>query len=317
MRRLASRFARNGWLKLAALALAIMLWTAVRVESPLRQNVTNVPVQVDVIDTDWALSGDPVPATVEVRVNGTTRDLLRLANDRPRVMIPIEEVAGSDSSLAIRREWVRFSEGAGVQVEDVQPGSVRLTFERVDRVTLPFVVSTRGLPGGRMALSAELRATPQRGVVTGPGRLLDGHVEIPLEALDLSRISEDGVYAVRIDTLRMSGLRVDPEVVDLTVRLDSAVQRVFASVPVELEGPVQGLAMEPSTVSISVWGARSLLADLDSLTLRAVARAEPGDSLPAGGEMTLAIVIEGAPQPSRVETEVDSVTVRSTTPLQP
>ena len=304
-------------LKLAALALAVMLWTAVRIESPVRQNVTNVPVEVDLDDGEWALSGDPVPATVEVRVNGTTRDLLRLANDRPRVVIPIENVIGRDSSLAIRREWVRFSEGAGVQVEDVQPGSIRLMFERMESLTLPFVVSSRGTPGSRMALAAELRAAPPRGVVKGPGGLLEGLVEIPLESLDLSRIAEDGVYAVRIDTLRMSGLLVDPEVVDVSVRLDSAVERVFSQVAVQLEGPVEGLLMEPSTVSVSIWGARSLLEGLNSLALRAVARTEPGDSLPPGGEMTLAIIIEGAPQPSRVVPEVDSVTVRFAKSTQP
>lgn len=317
MSRLASEFARNGLLKLAALALAVMLWTAVRVESPVRQNVTNVPVEVELDDSEWAISGDPVPATVEVRVQGTTRDLLRLANDRPRVVIPIENVIGADSSLSIRREWVRFSEGAGVQVEDVQPGSIRLTFERMQSVTLPFVVTSRGLPASNLALKTVLVAAPQRGTVTGPGRLLEGQEVIPLESLDLSRISEEGVYAVRIDTLKLSGLRVDPEFVDVSVQLDSAVERVFSSVPVQLEGSIKGLAMEPSTVSVSIWGARSLLAELDSLAVRAVARAGPADSLVAGGEMTLAIVIEGVPQPTRVVTSADSVTVRDSRSLQP
>ena len=316
MRSLASRLARNASLKLAALALAVVLWTAVRIESPVRQNVTSVPVEVELEDPTWALSGAPLPSVVAVRVNGTTRDLLRLANDRPRIVIPIVDVGGADSSLAIQRDWVQFAEGAGVQVEAIQPGSVHLTFERKSSVTLPFEITTRGEPGDDLALSAALVPSPAQGTVTGTRSALEGHQVIGLEPLDLSGVTRAGVYAVRFDTTRMAGLQVQPEVVEVAVRLDSAVQRVFPAVPVELEGPLEGARPEPEVVTVSVWGASSLLADLDAEGVRAVARME-ADSLPAEGDIVVGLDVEGLPQPSRATLDVDSVRVRRITATRP
>ncbi len=310
MRRLWGWVAHNGQLKLAALALAVVLWTAARVDSPVRQTVTNVPVVVELDDDQWALSGTARPATVEVRVNGTTRDLLRLANDRPQVVVPIQDVRAGDSSLVIRREWVRFIEGAGIQVEDIQPSSVHLTFERMRTTTLPFTVHSRGEPAGGLAVASVLRPSPLEGAVTGPPARLEELSDIPLEQLDLARIDAPGVYAVRIDTSRLDGLRVDPEVVEISVRLDSAVQRVFTDVPVRIEGDGQGMVADPDVVTVSVWGARSVLATVNPSDIRAIARVELVDSLSNDGELRFPLILEGLPQPSRAETATDSIRVR-------
>ena len=62
-------------LKLAALGLAILLWTAVRIGAVSRQEIPEVPVQVQLTDPEWQIVSDPAPSAVSVTFSGPARHL--------------------------------------------------------------------------------------------------------------------------------------------------------------------------------------------------------------------------------------------------
>ncbi|MSR22210.1 MAG: hypothetical protein EXR92_01500 [Gemmatimonadetes bacterium] len=124
---------RNWKLKFSAFGVALLLWVAVRAESPNRQEIAGVPVQVDIGDPAWALVDGPVPASVTVRFSGPSRELMSIAFDQPAVVIPLEEIASGDTIVLLRTSWVRVQDHQGVVAEDIQPSSVRLTFVRNGR----------------------------------------------------------------------------------------------------------------------------------------------------------------------------------------
>ena len=99
---------QNLSLKLASVALAVLLWTVVRVETPERQSLPGVPVRVALTDPGWALADAPLPATVEVVFNGPARELFRMAVERPILTIPVDEVDVGDTVVFLRREWLAF-----------------------------------------------------------------------------------------------------------------------------------------------------------------------------------------------------------------
>lgn len=119
-------------LKLAALGIALLVWSAVKTEETATVSVPDVPVRVDVRDAAWALGGSPSPATVTVELTGPIRELLRAAVARPRIVLPVEDVHDSVLVAVIRSNWVHLDGGfARTRVDDVHPGSVRLVFNRI------------------------------------------------------------------------------------------------------------------------------------------------------------------------------------------
>ncbi len=59
MRRLLEALARNWRLKLAALGIALLLWSVVKAEEVVSVFVRGVPVSVSVRDPAWVSAGPP------------------------------------------------------------------------------------------------------------------------------------------------------------------------------------------------------------------------------------------------------------------
>ena len=130
------RLARNWPIKLAAVALAVLLWALVRAEQPTEQWV-RVAVEAQVLDPDYALNGSPDPAAVEVRFAGTWRELGELVLDKPVIVVHVRNV-GRQRSFVLEPSMVRLPDGVRGRVTavDVRPGLVRLKLERAT-VTAP------------------------------------------------------------------------------------------------------------------------------------------------------------------------------------
>ena len=86
---------RNLRLKLAALWLSVVLWALVRSEPTSQGNLFTVPVQAQVSDLNWTLSGEPDPPTVQVRFRGPTGDLIRLAREGATLRLPRSHIGAA------------------------------------------------------------------------------------------------------------------------------------------------------------------------------------------------------------------------------
>jgi YbbR domain-containing protein len=304
---------RNWPLKLAAFGIALLLWTLVRVDAPNRHVLPNIPVRVVLNDPSWALSGDAVPSSVEVRLSGSTRDLIGVAVDRPSVFIPIDEVTNPDSAVVLRREWLRLDAYQGIVVEDYQPSSVRLAFERVEVATLPIELTVEGaLPNG-LALAEPLRPEPARARVSGPRSRVAQVESVPLQVLALSRIRESSRFTLGVDTSRLAGLEVSPTSAEVSVVVEEEAERLLPNVPVipilPFDIDPNGVEVIPASLGVSLRGARSLVEAFDPTRLSLVAAAA-GSISPESPEWRVAVVVEGVPELLRARPVEDSVAVR-------
>lgn len=118
-------------LKLASLGLALLLWVAVRADAPARIAIGGVPVEVQVSAPGWTVVEPPAPEAVTVVFSGPAYELIQLTRERPRVVIPVEEVVDTVEARPIRVGWVRVRATLErTRVEDVRPPTVRLLFRR-------------------------------------------------------------------------------------------------------------------------------------------------------------------------------------------
>jgi len=301
---------QNVSLKLASLLLALLLWTVVRVETRLRQSLTGVTVRVELDDPAWALSDAPLPAEVEVVFNGTTRELLRLAVDRPVLVIPVAEVPQGDTVIFLRREWLRF-QGQGVVVEDFQPSSVRLAFEPIRSASIPLkATSTGALPSG-LALSAPVSPDPRVVRVRGPESQVVALDSIPLQPVDLSQVERSGAYPVSVDTSGLATLDFSTAQVEVIVQVEDQVRREVLNVPVVPSGGGGGRIVDvrPATISILLFGARSAVDAVERAGLRAVFPGGTILDLAEGDSIRVPVRVEGQSNMVLAVPGVDSVTV--------
>ena len=220
--RLIRFFTENWTLKLAAVALAILLWLAVEANTPRRQRFGDVPVEVEVQDPDYRLARDPEPPTVSVTVVGPQGELLSLAGDPPRIVVPVERVTDTVESQVVPLQWVRLPRNLReTRVEAIRPDTIRLYYERLVSRSLPVRVALEGrLPEG-LTLVRPIATNPVRVEVSGPARALESLDSVPLLPVDLSGLRSNTNVPTSVDSTALApGVRFTPREVNVVLRVE-------------------------------------------------------------------------------------------------
>jgi YbbR domain-containing protein len=209
---------RGNWaLKLTAFGLAFLLWSVVRAEAPARDSVTEVPVRIVLRDPAWTLAGPPVPATVNVGVVGPTRELVRFRWLRPEVVVPIDQVRDSVETHVLRAGWITVPGGVdNVNVADISPNSVRLTFDRLTTRLLPVAVTVTGTLPDRLELAGPIQLDPPVVAAHGAVRRFGEVDSLRLPPIPLGTIRGWDTLTIPIDTAGL-GLIVSPRSVRIIV----------------------------------------------------------------------------------------------------
>ena len=309
----APRLLTDNWqLKLAALGLSVFLWAIVQTEPLSQETLSAVPVSVTVDDTSWTLSGAPSPATVDLRLGGPAREIIRLARDGTSLRIPVATVGSRDTAVTLQREWVQIGPRAGVTVESVSPPVINLRFEPASSKTVPLVLRTQGGLSEDLALSSALVLSPESVTVRGPESTLSRLEALPVEPFDLERVSESGVFSLRVDTTGLAGARVDPAEAVVGVRVEPLEERVISGVPVRAEAPpgAPRLTVEPPSIQLRLAGARTLVNSMDLSLLRVTLAPESLRGLVPGEIRSVRLQIEGLPPLIRALPSTETVIVR-------
>lgn len=235
--RLQPRLVDRDWvLRVTAIGLAILIWVVVKAEEPARIVVKDIPIEVVVGDAGWVLAAPPAPTSASVVFSGPFWELARLARERPRIVVPIEEVQDSVEMRPLRTGWVQIDgDLTRTRIEDIRPsGSVLLLFERLTTRLVPVAIRTTGeLPPGSQ-LAGALRTDPPAIRVSGPAHRLPELDSIPLHPVDLSELRGPTALRVEVDTTGLGGLLVSPTSVDLALPI------VAAPLPLDGSEPVSG-----------------------------------------------------------------------------
>lgn len=210
----------NWTLKLAAVALAVLLWLAVRAPTQQAATFRNVAVQVDLRDPDWRLAAGPEPEAVHVTVLGPTGELLTLAGQPPRIVLPVERVADSVEVQVVPLQWVQLPRGINqARVVGVRPDTVRLRYERLTTSTLPVRVRTTGRLPEDYELVLPIGTNPPVVQVRGPARLVEALDSVPLVPVDISGLRSTTNIPARVDSTLLGPMRVTPQEVNVVIRV--------------------------------------------------------------------------------------------------
>jgi len=304
---------KNWQLKMSALAMAVLLWTVPRFEAQSSRVFEEIPIRVQLNDPEWVLAGDPSPSTVRATISGPARELFALGVERFPVLVPVDRVSSADTAVLLRFSWLRIPGGEGVVVEDLSPGAVRLSFERIRSAPVALAVRFSGeLPEG-LSLAAPPDVTPAVVQALGAASRLESLDSLFLRALDLSRVRASGTFIQLVDTAGLRGVIVAPTQAAVRIRVEETAERTLPGVPISLppldEDPQ--LQARPATVTLTLVGARSLVEAVDPSSLRATLSAGRAAALAPGQEESRSyVIVEGVPPLLQAEIDPPWVLLR-------
>lgn len=301
----------NWRLKLSALGLALFLWALVQTEPRNSDTFASVPVRVDVMDTSWTASGPPSPSTVELRVSGPAREIYRLARMGTTVRVPVRNVGSRDTLISLQRDWVALDAGGGLSVESFSPSAVTVALERAVTRVLPVAIETRGSLPNQLAFASPVGVNPPVVRVRGAASRVDALDSVRLRPLDLSEIEASGIFEVPVDTAGHEGIRFLPPVATVGIRVEDEVERVL-SVPVIIRAGdgEAAVVVSPTSVEITLRGARTLVTAVDAADLRAWVAPELVRGMAPDETRRVPVRVEGVPRLVELEVPNDVVTVR-------
>ena len=302
----------NWRLKLAALGLSVFLWALVQTEPSNQETFASVPVLVQVADTGWTTSGAPNPSTVEVRLGGPAREIIRLAREGTSIRIPVGMVGSQDTVIALRREWVELGQRSGLSVESLSPSTIRVSFEEAQTRLVPIAPRLVGRVRDHLALAAPIEFSPQIVRVRGPRSRIEGLDSLRLAAFDLSDVSRSGAFTIGIDTTGLLGASVVPTTATVGVQVEDMVERVLDGITVQaVSDPGEAeVVADPATIQVRLAGARTLVMSVDPERLRAWVPPEYLQGMAPGEERVVNVRIEGVPGLVTAIPGNDRITVR-------
>jgi hypothetical protein len=157
-------------------------------------------------DSGWALHGEPTPPEITVEFTGPLRQLVRVATERPPIIVTVDQVLDTVQTIELRSSALAL--GAGM--EDIRAGAVRpatvvLRFDRVRTRVVPLTIGIIGTPPPGWEMAGPVTLEPPTVRVTGAGYLLEQLDTVRLAPVELTQ-------RVGTDTLTLPIEDIPPEI---------------------------------------------------------------------------------------------------------
>jgi YbbR domain-containing protein len=247
-------------LKLASLALAVLLWFVIGEKTSERG--LSVPVELQNVPRELELVGEPTNV-VDVRVRAAPSVIQRLTPGDVSAQIDLSGVREGEHIVHLTSDDIRVP--FGVRVVKITPSIITMGFERTLVKTVPIRPRVLGRPAPGFEV-AEVLAEPAEVRVAGPKSRVQ-----EMESAYTEPVALDGANTTVVDTVNLGlddpVLRIQGSPrVRVTARVREVQEtRAIDNVEVEVRGGT-ALTVSPPRVRVSLSGAAS-----------ALARVKPGD----------------------------------------
>jgi YbbR domain-containing protein len=184
---------------------------------------------------------------------------------------------------------------------------------------VPIALRTAGHLPRRLALASPIGLTPRTARVRGPAGRIELLDSVLLRTLQLPDVTASGVLEVAVDTAGLHGILVSPAFATIGIRVEERTERVLTGIPVIAQAglPRGALTVTPEAVAVILDGARTLLAAVEPLDVRAWVDPDLLQGMAPGEERRVPVMVEGVPPLVSVEVRAEHVTVRRAAPDDP
>jgi YbbR domain-containing protein len=239
-------------LKVVSVVLAALLWLLVSGEQTV-ERALRIPLEFTNLPSQLELVGEP-PDVVDVRVRGSSGTLSRIAAGELAAVLDVRTAREGDRLFHLTAEDVRAP--FGVDVVQVTPASVSLTFEQSVSKTVGVTVRIDGEPGSGFAVGG-VTVEPATVAIVGPASAVSGMTEAITEPVSVEGasgpVTDDVTIGVADPVVRLQRAQN----ARVTVSIITAPQEwVVRGVAVKVRNGNGTPTVSPADVTIRVRGPR-------------------------------------------------------------
>lgn len=168
----------NFLLKIVALAVATAMWAAVA-RDPVAEVALTVPIEFQHVPENIEMSSETIPQA-QIRVRGPGRLVRNLTPAQLQATLDLAEARPGERTYELKGSQVRVPRG--IQVTQVVPAQLHLTFDRRSRREVPIRARVVGAYG--QGIHSEFAVTPPTAWIVGPERRTALIHEVLTDAVD-------------------------------------------------------------------------------------------------------------------------------------
>lgn len=277
---------RKAGLKVLSVAVATMLWLVVTGD-PVVERSVRIGVELMRMPTGIELVG-AAPDTVTVRVRGAASRLSGLGPADLAAVVDLDAVRAGRRLFPLTPKEITAP--YGVEVIQVTPPVLPMTFEATATVTVPVRPRIEGIPVPGHEVT-NVSVTPSQVRIEGPESALRGLTEVFTEPVSIERATSLVREAVTIDTgestLRLAGGA--SAVVTVMISADTT-ERTVTGVPIAVRGGPSGPTV-PGEAAVTVQGAGDIVQALTAADIVLYVEAKG-----ASAGQTLRVAAESSPR---------------------
>lgn len=253
---------RHLGLKLLSITIATLLWLVVSDEQVVERGL-RVPLEYQNLPERLELVDDP-PAAVDVRVRGSSGALGRLAPGDLVAVLDLRNTRQGRRLFHLTAEHVRAP--FGVDVVQVSPATLSLSFERSASRVVPVVPAVEGDPAPGFVVG-QVKSEPATVEVVGPEGRLRQLTEAMTEPISVSGASKPLVEVVTVGVADPELRLKTPGRATVAIGIVPApVERMIEKVPVHVRnlGPHLSARAVPAAIAIGARGSPDKLSTLQN-----------------------------------------------------
>jgi len=242
-------------LKVVSIGLAALLWIAVSGEQTVERSLriplefTNLPAQLEVV-------GDS-PTVVDVRVRGSSGALNRIAAGELVAVLDLRSARSGQRLFHLDGDDVRTP--FGVEVVQVNPSTVSMTFEPSGSKVVPVVPSVEGEPADGFVVGT-VTAEPSTVDVLGPVSVLSTLTQAITEPVTVTGASAPVTETVNIGVADPAVRLRQPQTARVAVTVAPApVEWSVSDIPVNPRNGHGRVQITPTRITAWVRGPREAM----------------------------------------------------------
>ncbi len=298
-----SQLTENLSLKLFSLAVAILLFLFVSVESA---TPVDVDFRIEYRTTDDMMVLDEPPQVVHTTLQGPWASFRSFdINELKPVLVDLSGYGPGPTRYSLNTNDI--TPPGGMTVVAIRPSQLELTLDRKIERQVPVLVDTVGSPAFGYEVG-EVTTQPPRVRVSGPAGALQALEYVYTRPVSLDGHNEDFTTEVELKPLP-APLNLKEKRVRATVQIQPEQATRSLNLPVTVEHAPPGTHVAPATVAITIKGPRQVI---DGVTTgKAVAYVElTDDSEQAKGSFDAVVKVRGLPDRVQLSGQVPHVQVK-------
>jgi YbbR domain-containing protein len=242
-------------LKIISIALAALLWVAVSGEQTV-ERALRIPLEFANLPAQLELVGDP-PNVVDVRVRGSSGALNRIAGGELVAVLDLRSARAGRRLFHLAGDDVRTP--FGVDVVQVNPSTLSMTFEPSASKVVPVVPSVEGEPADGFVVGT-VTAQPSTVEVLGPMSVLERLTEATTEPVSVGGASATMNETVNIGVPDSAARLRTPQTARVAIAVAPApVEWSVGSIRVKSLNARRQVQISPSHITAWVRGPREAM----------------------------------------------------------